>query len=112
MRFGPILVFYGCSAALACGINRLSQRDRVRNGEPGFYEVKASYPRGIASRGLTNVAACSFCEANGSYGQYLVIYPDQRLVAVRMMVVTEKTNPATDSFENFPVLVRALVPSA
>jgi CubicO group peptidase (beta-lactamase class C family) len=51
-------------------------------------------------------------EANGSYGQYLVIYPDQRLVAVRMMVVTEKTNPATDSFESFRVLVRALVPGA
>lgn len=50
-------------------------------------------------------------EANGSYGQYLVIYPDQRLVAVRMMVVTEKTT-VTDSFENFRVLVRALVPSA
>jgi CubicO group peptidase (beta-lactamase class C family) len=51
-------------------------------------------------------------EANGSYGQYLVIYPDQRLVGVRMMIVTEKTNPATDSFENFRVLVRALVPGA
>jgi CubicO group peptidase (beta-lactamase class C family) len=49
-------------------------------------------------------------EANGSYGQYVDIYPDQRLVAVRMMAVTEKTNPATDSFENFRVLVRALVP--
>jgi CubicO group peptidase (beta-lactamase class C family) len=48
-------------------------------------------------------------EANGSWGQYLVIYPDQRLVAVRMMAVTEKTN-VTDSFDNFHILVRALVP--
>ena len=50
-------------------------------------------------------------EANGSWGQYLVIYPDQRLVAVRMMAVTENTR-MTDSFENFRVLVRALVPGA
>ncbi|MEO7456233.1 MAG: serine hydrolase domain-containing protein [Gemmatimonadaceae bacterium] len=50
-------------------------------------------------------------EANGSYGQYLVIYPDQRLVAVRMMAVTETTK-VTDSFEAFSVLVRALVPGA
>jgi CubicO group peptidase (beta-lactamase class C family) len=50
-------------------------------------------------------------EANGSYGQYLVIYPDQRLVAVRMMTVTDKTTVA-DSFEDFRVLVRALVPGA
>ena len=51
-------------------------------------------------------------EANGSYGQYLVIYPDQRLVAVRMMAVTKMTDPANDSFDKFPVLVRALVPGA
>ena len=50
-------------------------------------------------------------EANGSWGQYLVIYPDQRLVAVRMMAVT-KTTTTTDSFEEFGVLVRALVPGA
>ena len=51
-------------------------------------------------------------EANGSYGQYLVVYPEQRLLAVRMMAVTERTDPASDSFEQFRTLVRALVPGA
>lgn len=49
-------------------------------------------------------------EANGSYGQYLVVYPAQRLIAVRMMAVTGRTDPTTDSFESFRTLVRALFP--
>ena len=51
-------------------------------------------------------------EANGSFGQYIVIYPDQRLVAVRMMVATEKFDANIDSFERFPLMVRALAPHA
>ena len=49
-------------------------------------------------------------EANGSFGQYIVIYPDQRIVAVRMMAVTETLNLNTDSFEHFREFVRALAP--
>ncbi len=49
-------------------------------------------------------------EANGSFGQYIVIYPDQRVVAVRMMTATGTFDPNTDGFENFRELVRALVP--
>jgi CubicO group peptidase (beta-lactamase class C family) len=49
-------------------------------------------------------------EANGSFGQYIEIYPDQRLVAVRMIVVTDRFALPADSFENFRELVRALAP--
>jgi len=49
-------------------------------------------------------------EANGSFGQYIDIYPDQRLVAVRMIAVTDRINLPADSFENFRELVRALAP--
>ncbi len=49
-------------------------------------------------------------EANGSFGQYIDIYPDQRLVAVRMISVTDRFAVPNDSFENFRELVRALAP--
>ena len=49
-------------------------------------------------------------EANGSFGQYIDIYPDQRLVAVRMIAVTAGFKVPTDGFENFRELVQALVP--
>ena len=49
-------------------------------------------------------------EANGSFGQYIDIYPDQRLVAVRMIAVTDRFTSPGDSFENFRELVRALAP--
>ena len=49
-------------------------------------------------------------EANGSFGQYIVIYPDQRLVAVRMIAATDRFSVPGDSFENFRELVRALAP--
>jgi CubicO group peptidase (beta-lactamase class C family) len=48
-------------------------------------------------------------EANGSFGQYIVIYPDQRIVAVRMIAATKQFNLNTDSFEHFREFVRALV---
>jgi CubicO group peptidase (beta-lactamase class C family) len=49
-------------------------------------------------------------EANGSFGQYIEIYPDQQLVAVRMVAVTDGFRVPNDSFENFRELVRALAP--
>jgi CubicO group peptidase (beta-lactamase class C family) len=50
-------------------------------------------------------------EANGYLGQYLVIYPDARLVAVRMIRGTRFTDPSTDGLDDFRDLVRALAPS-
>ena len=49
--------------------------------------------------------------AAGRLGQYIVIYPDVELVAVRMSEWSEAYNPATDRFEDFPRLVRDLVRS-
>ncbi len=49
--------------------------------------------------------------AAGRLGQYIVIYPDVELVAVRMIEWSEAYNPATDRFEDFPRLVRNLVRS-
>ena len=49
-------------------------------------------------------------EAQGSFGQYIDVYPDQRLVAVRMIAVTDRFSEPGDSFENFRELARALAP--
>ncbi len=49
--------------------------------------------------------------ASGRLGQYLVIYPDVELVAVRMIEWSEAYNPTTDRFEDFPRRVRDLVRS-
>ena len=49
--------------------------------------------------------------ALGYLGQQLVIYPESGLVAVRMLRSRPDFNAATDSFDEFPDLVRALVPS-
>lgn len=48
-------------------------------------------------------------EANGYLGQFLVIYPERRLVAVRMIRPSSRFNPATDSFDTFRDLVLAVV---
>jgi CubicO group peptidase (beta-lactamase class C family) len=49
-------------------------------------------------------------EANGYLGQFLLIYPDHRIVAVRMIRPSDRFNPETDSFDSFRDLVRALIP--
>jgi CubicO group peptidase (beta-lactamase class C family) len=49
-------------------------------------------------------------EAQGSFGQYIDVYPDQRLVAVRMIAVTDRFSEPGDSFKNFRELARALAP--
>lgn len=49
-------------------------------------------------------------QANGYLGQYLVIFPEKRLVAVRMVAQSPRYNPQTDGFLNFFDLVQALVP--
>jgi len=48
--------------------------------------------------------------AEGYLGQYIVIFPDKRLVAVRMIEGSPSYNPQTDGFLNFSDLVHALVP--
>ena len=49
--------------------------------------------------------------ALGYLGQQLVVLPAPGLVAVRMIRSRTDFNAATDSFDEFPALVRALVPS-
>jgi CubicO group peptidase (beta-lactamase class C family) len=48
--------------------------------------------------------------ADGYLGQYLVIYPAQRLVGVRMVASSPAYDPETDGFQEFQELLRALVP--
>ncbi len=47
-------------------------------------------------------------KASGDGGQYLVIFPKQDIVAVRMIEMTENYNPKTDSFSNFARMVYKL----
>lgn len=49
--------------------------------------------------------------ADGYLGQYIVIYPDQELVAVRLVASSDDYNPETDGLPDFPELVRQLVKS-
>jgi CubicO group peptidase (beta-lactamase class C family) len=49
-------------------------------------------------------------DANGTLGQYLVVIPAARLVAVRQIRLASHENG--DDFDDFPDLVRALVPAA
>jgi len=49
-------------------------------------------------------------DANGALGQYLVVFPAARLVAVRQ-VRQRPHRSSGDDFEEFPDLVRALVPA-
>ena len=46
--------------------------------------------------------------ANGTLGQYIVIYPKYNLVAVRQITWKKPYNEKTDSFEDFIELVRAI----
>ena len=46
--------------------------------------------------------------ADGYLGQYLVVYPDQELVGVRMVRGFPGYDPARDSFRDFPEMVREL----
>jgi CubicO group peptidase (beta-lactamase class C family) len=48
--------------------------------------------------------------ADGILGQYLVVYPAERLVAVRMVAASPAYDPSTDTFPDFQSLVRQLVP--
>jgi hypothetical protein len=50
-------------------------------------------------------------DANGWLGQYLVVIPPSRLVAVRL-IRSESHQSSADDFDDFPDLVRALVPPA
>lgn len=47
-------------------------------------------------------------KASGDGGQYLVVYPKQNIVAVRMVNVSEDYNPKTDHFSSFSQMLYSL----
>jgi CubicO group peptidase (beta-lactamase class C family) len=49
--------------------------------------------------------------ADGYLGQYLVVYPGERLVGVRMVSQSPAYDAGTDGFPEFQAMLRALVPS-
>jgi CubicO group peptidase (beta-lactamase class C family) len=48
--------------------------------------------------------------ADGYLGQYMVIYPEQRLVAVRMVRQSQAYDPEVDHFRDFQRMIRELIP--
>jgi CubicO group peptidase (beta-lactamase class C family) len=78
---------------------------------PRYWEPveTALAPARVRGLGRTEYGRMIGYEASGYLGQYLVIYPEYRLVAVRMVKPSERSNSDTDSFETFSDLVRALV---
>jgi CubicO group peptidase (beta-lactamase class C family) len=46
--------------------------------------------------------------ANGYLGQFIAVYPAERLIAVQMMGYSASYDEATDGFQNFEELVRTL----
>lgn len=66
-------------------------------------------PRGVAPARIERGPIIGY-RAEGYLGQYIVIFPEKRLVAVRMIEGSPSYNPQTDGFPNFSDLVQALVP--
>lgn len=64
--------------------------------------------RGLPTPHVTYGPAAGF-DANGSLGQYLVVLPASRVVAVRQ--IRRSSFLPGDDFEDFPDLVRALAPA-
>lgn len=80
---------------------------------PKFYEIlpaKLSASRQTLYR--VEAGPMIGVAALGYLGQQLIVLPKSRLVAVRMIRNRPDFNVATDSFDEFPTLVRALVPSS
>ena len=57
-----------------------------------------------ATRALPHGAPLAY-HANGYLGQYLVVVPAARLVAVRQIRNSDGYDPKTDGFEDFPARV-------
>jgi CubicO group peptidase (beta-lactamase class C family) len=77
---------------------------------PKFYDVLPAELR-ASRRTLYRVEAGPIIglAAQGYLGQQLIVLPESGLVAVRMIRNRPDFNAATDGFEEFPALVRALV---
>lgn len=83
-------------------------RQKAVFGEQGpslTYTTLAPYGLTLARKEVSRLLGYN---ANGYLGQYLVIYPQQQLVAVRMVKRTDAYNDATDGLDNFFELVSSL----
>jgi CubicO group peptidase (beta-lactamase class C family) len=103
----------------------LPLKDRVLTREPFFVELgkifngprgldewyDATWKRGLPDGKIVDVNVIGY-NANGSAGQYLVVFPKQKLVAVRMRRVSDDPKDQADhdkEMGNFPKLVRKLI---
>jgi CubicO group peptidase (beta-lactamase class C family) len=48
-------------------------------------------------------------KAHGYGGQFLVIYPEKKLIGIRLIRITDTFNQATDSFEDFADILYSLI---
>ena len=76
---------------------------------PDFQSALAKAFEGLDT-GLARQVPLNFVgySANGYRGQYLVVYPDEKLVAVRQIRSTDKYSEATDHFLDFANCVRSI----
>lgn len=80
------------------------------NGSQTIF-AKNTYERGLPDVRLLDRKTVGF-RAEGFLGQHLVVYPDTRLVGVRLRRPPEvaDADPAAFSFQEFPALLRAILP--
>ncbi len=67
--------------------------------------VREAGPRWVDSVFSWHVGAPAAFHANGYLGQYLVVVPEARLVAVRQIRNGDRYDPKTDGFEDFPARI-------
>lgn len=69
---------------------------------------KATFGQGLSPWRTSSSDQIIGYKGSGDFGQYLVIYPDEKVVGVRMVKPSDDYNHQTDNFGSFPQMVYEL----